>query len=215
MKVNSVSFSSFTSSKIFLQAQNYARAKCDILYYKGYEKLEKQPKKEIDGTDFFDEVIVGPEGVLDANIKGRSVKINIYHKENNLPSYTLDTFMAKAPSKPSGSQIVTGSNGASLIADGDYKTVTVIASSIFNPADGSWTGSAEFNVSVGGRLIGTVKTKSTTSKGGSRGHYWGTTENVSNQATFKYKVVEGQTVRVVLGAVARHKESTVTLILGN
>ncbi len=79
MKVNSVSFSSFTSSKIFLQAQNYARAKCDILYYKGYEKLEKQPKKEIDGTDFFDEVIVGPEGVLDANIKGRSVKINIYH----------------------------------------------------------------------------------------------------------------------------------------
>ena len=170
MKVNSVSFSSFTSSKIFLQAQNYARAKSDILYYNGYDKLDKQVKTEIEGTDFFDEVIVGAEGVLDGNIKGRNVTINVYHKENKIPSYTLDTVMAKAPSKPSGSQIVTGSNGVTLVSDGDYKTVTVIASSTFNPADGSWTGSAEFNVSVGGRLIGTVKTKSTTSKGGSRGH---------------------------------------------
>ena len=215
MKVNSVSFSSFTSSKIFLQAQNYARAKCDILYYKGYEKLDKQAKTEIEGTDFFDEVIVGSEGVLDGNIKGRNITINVYYKDNNLPSYTLDTFMAKAPSKPSGSQIVTGSNGASLIADGDYKTVTVIASSIFNPADGSWTGSAEFNVSVGGSTIGKLLTKTNTYKAGSKGHYWGTTENVSNQITFKHKVAEGQNVSVSLGAVSRHKESTVTLILGN
>lgn len=215
MKVNSVSFSSFTSSKIFLQAQNYARAKCDILYYKGYEKLDKQAKKEIDGTDFFDEVIVGAEVVLDGNIKGRNITINVYYKDNKLPSYTLDTVMAKAPSKPSGSQIVTGSNGVSLISDGDYKTVTVIASSIFNPADGSWTGSAEFNVSVGGSTIGKLLTKTNTYKGGSKGHYWGTTENVSNQITFKHKVVEGQNVSVSLGAVARHKESTLTLILGN
>lgn len=215
LKVNSASFASLNSSKIFLQAQNYARAKSDILYYNGYEKLDKQSKTEIGDTGYYDEVIVGAEGVLEDNIKGRKITINVYHGDNKVPSYVLDTTIAKAPSKPSGSQIVTGGNNVSLIADGDYKTVTVIASSIFNPADSSWTGSAEFNVSVGGSTIGKLLTKTNTYKGGSKGHYWGTTENVSNQITFKHKVAEGQNVSVSLGAVSRHKESTVTLILGN
>ena len=215
-KISSNNIKLMEAYNISAQAAEYANVKSSFLDYVEYSDLVSQKKREIINSDgYFDEVIVGSEGVLDGNIKGRNITINVYYKDNNLPSYTLDTFMAKAPSKPSGSQIVTGSNGASLIADGDYKTVTVIASSIFNPADGSWTGSAEFNVSVGGSTIGKLLTKTNTYKAGSKGHYWGTTENVSNQITFKHKVAEGQNVSVSLGAVSRHKESTVTLILGN
>lgn len=114
-----------------------------------------------------------------------------------------------------GCEIRTGTNSVSFQAVGSYKYLTVIVSSKFSPSDSSWSGSATFTASAAGVNLGTVSTSTYTEKAGSKGHYWGTTENVVNMHTFARSINAGDTVSASLTSSSRHSGSTVTLILSN
>lgn len=215
VKIHSTSLSSLTSNRINLQSQFYAKSKGDFINLLGYDALKSQHKQPISNTNFSDKVTVGEEQISKDNIHYREVLIEVFYDNENLPRYSLNNTISKSSSVSFGSQIVTNINGASLVSNGNYSSVTVIASSSFIPADGSWTGKSNFNIKVNNQTIGEFDNITTTSKSGSRGHYWGTTENVSNQKTVRTIVKEGDQISVSLNNLQRHKSSTVTVILGN
>lgn len=215
VKMHSTSLYSLTSNKINLQSQFYAKSKGDFINLLGYDALKSQQKQPIINTNFSDKVTVGEEKISKDNIRYREVLIEVFYDKEIFPRYSLNDIISKSSSVSSGSQIVTNTDGAVLISNGNYSSVTVIASSNFIPTDGSWTGKSRFNITINGQNIGTFDNTTTTSKAGSRGHYWGTTENVSNQKTIRTTVKEGDRVSVSLNNLQRHKSSTVTIILGN
>lgn len=214
-KANSIAISSMGSNKVALQAQQYASAKGELIRATKYSDLTAQNKSDIGNTGFQDEVVVGAEQSVDSSTKKKEVTVNIYKTGESVPRSSLVVTRYNKEQASGGCQIVTGIDNVSFNANGSYKSVTVIVSSKFKPADSSWTGSAEFDVKVDGSLVGSFGTESITYKSGSRGHYWGTTEAVSNQVTLAANIVNGSTVSVNLGTVNRHMTSTVTVILGS
>ena len=114
-----------------------------------------------------------------------------------------------------GCQIVTGTNNVSFTSNGSYKSVTVISSATFIPQDSGWVGTADYNIAVNGSSLGTLNCTSTTEKGGSKGHYWGTYASVTNQKTVSANIVKGSIISVNLASSSRMKYSTVTVILGS
>lgn len=215
VKMHSTSLYSLTSNKISLQSQFYAKSKGDFINLLGYDALKSQQKQPISNTNFSDKVTVGKEQISENNIRYKEVLIEVFYDKENVPRYSLNDIISKSSSVSSGSQIVTNTDGAALVSNGNYSSVTVIASSTFIPTDGFWTGKSGFNIIINNQIIGTFNNTTTTSKAGSRGHYWGTTENVSNQKTIRSTVKEGDRVSVTLNNLQRHKSSTVTIILGN
>ena len=212
-KITQVSQNSLGSSKIALQAQQYAEAEANLLRCQNYKDLTSRDRQPIQNSDFESEINLSGETNLQNNIKKRIAEIQIYRSNEQLPRYKLDVPLYSV-SQSGGCQIATATNSVSLTANGSYKNITVIVSSTFNPVDGSWTGKATFNIAAGS-ITNTVTTTTTTTKSGSRGHYWGTTENVVNQKTIKTNIAQGDIVKVSLGSASRHKSSTVTVILGN
>lgn len=212
-KISQAALNSLDSTKTALQAQQYAAAEASILRATNYENLTSHNKEEIENTNYLSSVELSGESNYADNIKQRIATISIYKNDEVLPRYTLNVPIYNKM-QSGGCQIATGTNGVTLEANGSYKNVTVIASSTFNPVDGSWTGKATFNIKAG-TANSTVTTTTTTTKSGSRGHYWGTTENVVNQKTIKTNIAQGDIVKVSLGSQSRHKSSTVTVILGN
>lgn len=102
-----------------------------------------------------------------------------------------------------------------MTANGSYKSVTVIVSSKFIPVDGLWIGKADFMISHNDVSTGSLQTVTTTSKGGSKCHYWGTTELVTNQRTVLTHIVKGDFISIGLSSSSRHKETTLIVILGS
>lgn len=215
-KLNGLAFQSKLANNIALQAQYHAASKGLLLETMKYSELVSQGRVDISGSDFQDEIIVSPEEDYSSNIKKKDIEIKVYKDGDVLPrSRLMLTRYNKVEEEIGGCQIATGTNNVSFTANGSYKSVTVIASSKFIPADNTWTGTANFTISVNGNNCGNLTTTTTTSKGGSKGHYWGTTEAVTEQKTVSAPIVKGNTVSVSLGSSSRHSGTTLTVILGS
>ncbi|WP_455654316.1 hypothetical protein [Phascolarctobacterium sp.] len=206
---------STNSNSIAVLAQQHGETQAAVLRMTKYQDLKSQVKTKITDTDFFYETSVSAETNYSDKIKQRIVTINIYYKNEPTPRFSLPIAMLSKTNDASGCEIRTGTNSVSLQAVGSYKYLTVIASSKFSPSDSSWSGSATFTVSAAGTNLGTVSTSTYTQKAGSKGHYWGTTENVVNMHTFARTINAGDTVSASLTSSSRHSGSTVTVILSN
>lgn len=206
---------STNSNGIAILAQQHGETQAAVLRMTKYSDLKSQPKTKIENTDYYYETSVSGETNYTDKIKQRIATINIYHKNEASPRFSLPVAMLSKANDSAGCEVRTGTNSVSFQAVGSYKYITVIVSSKFSPSDSSWSGSATFTASAAGVNLGTVSTSTYTQKAGSKGHYWGTTENVVNMHTFARAINAGDTVSASLTSSSRHSGSTVTVILSN
>ena len=84
-------FSSGSSSKITLQALQYADAKSEIIKATKYEELTAHERTTINNSIYQDEVIVGPETTYpeDEDILQKVCTINVYRLNEEYPRYSL------------------------------------------------------------------------------------------------------------------------------
>ncbi len=107
-KISQASLGSLGSSKIALQAQQYAAAKADFIKATDYDELTAQAIEEIPNSNFYDEVIIGNETLYPGkdDIYQRVCTINVYLYGDVLPRYSLKvtkTSVDLRPSVPPGS----------------------------------------------------------------------------------------------------------------
>ena len=212
-KVNSVSMNINGSNKLTSEAQEYAIAQANILRSVDYSSLKQEKKASIPNTKFQKEITVGKKSTSD-NVTSRDVTVNIYHDKEEHPRSSLTLTRYTPPTEVDGCQIATGTNNVSFISNGVYKSITVISSATFNPADSSWSGNAYYDIRVNGASRGGFNCYTSTQKSGSGGHYWGTTHNVTNQKTVSADIKQGSQISVNLTSSSRLRSSTVTVILG-
>ena len=92
-KISQASLSSLDSTKIALQAQQYAAAEASVLLATNYDDLTAHSKEEIQNTDYFSEVELSEESDYNDDIKQRTATISIYRGNEALPRYTLESIL--------------------------------------------------------------------------------------------------------------------------
>lgn len=107
-KISQAGLGSLNSSKIALQAQQYAAAKADIIKATDYDEITAQAIVEIPNSNFYDEVILGNETLYPGkdDIYQRICTINVYQYGDVLPRCSLKvakTSVDLRPSVPPGS----------------------------------------------------------------------------------------------------------------
>lgn len=91
-KISQASQNSIGSSKVALQAQQYAASKAELVKAEKYSDLTAQTKYIISNSNtFYDEVIIGDETDYPDNdkIKQKDVTINVYSNTETLPRASL------------------------------------------------------------------------------------------------------------------------------
>ena len=91
-KISQASQNSIGSSKVALQAQQYAASKAELVKAEKYSDLTAQTKSIISNSNtFYDEVIIGDETDYPDNdkIKQKDVTINVYSNTETLPRASL------------------------------------------------------------------------------------------------------------------------------
>lgn len=91
-KISQASQNSIGSSKVALQAQQYAASKAELVKAEKYSDLTAQTKSIISNSNtFYDEVIIGDETDYPNNdkIKQKDVTINVYSNTETLPRASL------------------------------------------------------------------------------------------------------------------------------
>lgn len=86
-KISQASQNSIDSSKVALQAQQYAASKAELVKAEKYSDLTAQTKSIISNSNtFYDEVIIGDETDYPDNdkIKQKDVTINVYSRARNM-----------------------------------------------------------------------------------------------------------------------------------
>ena len=107
-KISQAGLGSLNSSKIALQAQQYAAAKADIIKATDYDEITAQAIEEIPNSNFYDEVILGNETLYPGkdDIYQRICTINVYQYGDVLPRCSLKvakTSVDLRPGVPPGS----------------------------------------------------------------------------------------------------------------
>lgn len=107
-KISQAGLGSLNSSKIALQAQQYAAAKADIIKATDYDEITAQAIEEIPNSNFYDEVILGNETLYPGkdDIYQRICTINVYQYGDVLPRCSIKvakTSVDLRPSVPPGS----------------------------------------------------------------------------------------------------------------
>ena len=92
-KISQASLSSLDSTKIALQAQQYAAAEASILQATNYDDLTAHSKDQIQNTDYYSEVELSEESNYNDDIKQRAATISIYRGNEVLPRYTLHSVL--------------------------------------------------------------------------------------------------------------------------
>ena len=92
-KISQASLGSLDSTKIALQAQQYAAAEASVLQATNYDDLTAHSKEDIQNTDYFSEVELSEESDYNDDIKQRTATIRIYRGSENLPRYTLESIL--------------------------------------------------------------------------------------------------------------------------
>ena len=214
-KVSQAAVNSTGSNKLTLQAQNYASSYAELMRSIKYSDLRSEAKASISNTGFKREVSVSGETSYSSTIKQKDVTIRVFNENEAFPRSSIKLTRYSVSEEAGGCQIATGTNNVSFTANGKYKSITVIASSTFVPLDGSWSGNAYFDIRINGASRGGFNCYTSTQKAGSKGHYWGTTKNVTNQKTVSANISKGNTVSVNLTSSSRLNFSTITVILGS
>lgn len=88
-KVNQLSNSSFNSSRIAMQSQSIADSKMNFLSLGGYNGISAQNRKEVNGTSYFDSVVVGTEIDVGEGVTSKDVTVNVFHSNEASPRYRL------------------------------------------------------------------------------------------------------------------------------
>ena len=80
-----------SSSKISLQAQQYAEAVSEIIKATKYDELAAHERTTINNSIYQDEVIIDPESIYPGNedIKQKVCTVNIYRLDEQSPRYSL------------------------------------------------------------------------------------------------------------------------------
>jgi hypothetical protein len=122
-QLSGVMFSSLGINKVSMQAHEYAQNKAEAVRMDKYLDVATETKHNIDGTDYYQEVLVGAETPYNGSdtVTQKAVKINIYHNLDATPIVSLDvtrTSMNPASGVPIGTIIIWGAEN--------------------NPADGTW-----------------------------------------------------------------------------
>ena len=120
-KISQASQNSIGSSKVALQAQQYAASKAELVKAEKYSDLTAQTKSIISNSNtFYDEVIIGDETDYPDNdkIKQRDVTINVYSSSEILPraslKFTRYSVSTDSTSLPQGSIIPWYGNKADI-----------------------------------------------------------------------------------------------------
>ena len=124
-KINQAAFNGLTSSKIALQAQQYAAAEADLLQATDYDDLDNAAhgrEQILNSSDFESEIVLSDESDYSDEIKQRTGTIRIYRENENLPRYTLETILLSEKQQASGVPIGT----------------VITWPSARNPEDGTW-----------------------------------------------------------------------------
>ena len=124
-KINQAAFNGLSSSKIALQAQQYAAAEADLLQATDYDDLDNAAhgrEQILNSSDFESEIVLSDERDYSDEIKQRTGTIRIYRENENLPRYTLDTILLSVRQQASGVPIGT----------------VITWPSARNPEDGTW-----------------------------------------------------------------------------
>lgn len=95
------------SSRITIQAQQYAASEADLLQHSAYDKLSSKEKSIISGSKYFSEIVVSGESAYGDFLKKKDCTIRIFYDSENLPrsTLTLSRFHAETSSGSSGSWV--------------------------------------------------------------------------------------------------------------
>lgn len=110
-KISQASQNSIGSSKVALQAQQYAASKAELVKAEKYSDLTAQTKSIISNSNtFYDEVIIGDETDYPNNekIKQKDVTINVYSNTETLPRASLKFTRYSVSNGTSGTSVPQG-----------------------------------------------------------------------------------------------------------
>lgn len=117
-KISQASQNSIGSSKVALQAQQYAASEAELMRSMPYSDLSSSAKAKIAGTVFSKEVILGEESSYSSSIKQRPVTVNIYSDAESLPRSTvkLQRYSVEASDLDIGQPEYLGSGPRTFVA---------------------------------------------------------------------------------------------------
>lgn len=106
-KVSQAGMRAADSSKITLQAQQYAASEADLLSHSPYDKLSSKAKSAIPGSKYSSEIVVGGESTYENSLKKKDCTVQVFYGSENLPrsTLTLSRFHAETSSGSSGSWV--------------------------------------------------------------------------------------------------------------
>lgn len=119
-KVSQAGMRAADSSKITLQAQQYAASEADLLQHSAYDKLSSKEKSTISGSKYFSEIVVSGESAYGDSLKKKDCTIRVFYDSENLPrsTLTLSRFHTETSSGSSGSWVESFPASGTAPSDG-------------------------------------------------------------------------------------------------
>lgn len=114
------------------------------------------------------------------------------------------------------SQIKCGMTNLTFTASAAAASISVFAVSNFNQNDDqSQSGSNTVTVKVNGNTVGTLSMSWSTTKAGSKGHYWGNTKSSAAANTWAYSIAQGATIELTSSGGTKFSSCALQVTLGN
>ncbi|MBQ3541189.1 MAG: tail fiber protein [Phascolarctobacterium sp.] len=108
-KLNQAAFGGYNTSRVMLQAQQYAEAEAAVVKVTAYSNLTSRSKVEIQNSNgYYSEVLLSSENDYADGVKQRIACIKVYKGAEELPRYTLNVLKTDAEVQASGSGVPVG-----------------------------------------------------------------------------------------------------------
>lgn len=119
-KVSQAGIHAADSSRITIQAQQYAASEADLLQHSAYDKLSSKEKSTISGSKYFSEIVVSGESAYGDSLKKKDCTIRVFYDSENLPrsTLTLSRFHTETSSGSSGSWVESFPASGTAPSDG-------------------------------------------------------------------------------------------------
>lgn len=119
-KVSQAGIHAADSSRITIQAQQYAASEADLLQHSAYDKLSSKEKSTISGSKYFSEIVVSGESAYGDSLKKKDCTIRVFYDSENLPRsiLTLSRFHTETSSGSSGSWVESFPASGTAPSDG-------------------------------------------------------------------------------------------------
>ena len=108
------------SSRITIQAQQYAASEADLLQHSAYDTLSSKAKSAISGSKYSSEIVVGGESTYENSLKKKDCTVRVFYDSENLPrsTLTLSRFHTETSSGSSGSWVESFPASGTAPSDG-------------------------------------------------------------------------------------------------